>query len=242
MDTRARVAAYFAEVSKDLLSDADEEPTFQRIADRAVDVVPACDFVGITLRQRGSPRARSVATTDPLADRCDQLQYDLGEGPCLDAVSDEEAYLIDDVRHDARWPTWGPQAAEAGVGSIFSVRMADGRETLGALNLYSRTHHAFDEDSVDLALVYASHAATAISQSRLVSGLQTALQSRHLIGVAQGVLMAQYDMELETAFEVLRRYSSHSNVKLREVARQIVEQRALPGDYDLVANAEETAS
>jgi hypothetical protein len=79
--------------------------------------------------------------------------------------------------------------------------------------------------------VFASHAATAINNANLVTGLQTALQSRHLIGVAQGILMSQYDMGLETAFEVLRRYSSHTNVKLRDVATRVVELRALPEDY-----------
>ena len=109
--------------------------------------------------------------------------------------------------------------------------MSNDQEALGALNLYSAKPHAYDSDSVDLALVFASHAATAISNAELVTGLQTALQSRHLIGVAQGILMAQYDMGLETAFEVLRRYSSHANVKLRDVALRVVELRSLPEDY-----------
>jgi GAF domain-containing protein len=109
--------------------------------------------------------------------------------------------------------------------------MSNDQEALGALNLYSAEPHAYDSDSVDLALVFASHAATAISNAELVTGLQTALQSRHLIGVAQGILMAQYDMGLETAFEVLRRYSSHTNVKLRDVALRVVELRSLPEDY-----------
>ena len=64
-----------------------------------------------------------------------------------------------------RWPRWGPRAAEEGARSILSVRMANDQEALGALNLYSARPHAYDSDSVDLALVFASHAATAISNS-----------------------------------------------------------------------------
>lgn len=229
MEDQARIAAHFAVVSRDLLT-GDQELTFQRIAERAVEVVPACDFVGITLRRRRG-RPRSVALTDETARLCDDLQYQLDEGPCLSSISEEENYLIDDVKTDARWPRWGPRAAEAGVGSILSVRMADDRETLGALNMYSRRPYAWSTDDKDLGLVFASHAATALSNSQLVSGLQTALQSRHLIGVAQGILMAQYDMNLETAFEVLRRYSSNSNVKLRDVAAKVVELGALPAEY-----------
>jgi GAF domain-containing protein len=230
VETQAELAAYFALVSRDLLARSDDQLTFDRIARRAVEVVPACDFVGITLRRRRG-RPESVAVTDPAARSCDDWQYELGEGPCLSALAEDETYLIEDVASDPRWPRWGPRAAEAGAGSILSIRLADDESALGALNLYSRKPHGWDSDSVDLALVFASHAATAVSNTRLVSGLQTALQSRHLIGVAQGILMAQYDMGLETSFEVLRRYSSHTNVKLRDVAQRVVELRALPDDY-----------
>ena len=234
METRAELAAYFASVSRDLLTRSDDQLTFDRIARRAVEVVPACDFVGITLRRRRG-RPESVAVTDPAARSCDDWQYELGEGPCLSAIAEDETYLIDDVAGDPRWPRWGPRAARAGAGSVLSIRLADDETALGALNMYSRKPHGWDSDSVDLAMVFASHAATAVSNTRLVSGLQTALQSRHLIGVAQGILMAQYDMGLETAFEVLRRYSSHTNVKLRDVAQSVVELRALPEDYSEVA-------
>jgi len=233
VETQAQLAAYFALVSRDLLARSDDQLTFDRIARRAVEVVPACDFVGITLRRRRG-RPESVAVTDPAARSCDDWQYELGEGPCLSALAEDETYLIEDVASDPRWPRWGPRAAEAGAGSILSIRLADDESALGALNLYSRRPHGWDSDSVDLALVFASHAATAVSNTQLVSGLQTALQSRHLIGVAQGILMAQYDMGLETSFEVLRRYSSHTNVKLRDVAQRVVELRALPDDYSAI--------
>ena len=230
MNSSSEVAAYFARLSRDLLTRPEGSLSFQRIAERAVEVIPPCDFVSITMRRKRG-RAESVASTSDIANKCDELQYELDEGPCLDAIAEDEAYLIDDLRNDPRWPTWGPRAAEAGAGSILSVRMSNDQEALGALNLYSAKPHAYDSDSVDLALVFASHAATAISNAELVTGLQTALQSRHLIGVAQGILMAQYDMGLETAFEVLRRYSSHANVKLRDVALRVVELRSLPEDY-----------
>ena len=241
VDNQAQLAAYFALVSRDLLARADETLTFQRIADRAVEVIPACDFVGITLRRRKG-RPETVALTDEAARLCDDWQYELDEGPCLSAIAGDESYVIDDLVNDERWPRWAPRAADVGAGSILSVRMANDVEALGALNLYSRKPHAWDADNRDLALVVASHAAPAISNTQLVSGLQTALQSRHLIGVAQGILMAQYDMGLETAFEVLRRYSSHANVKLREVAHRVVEQRTLPDDYSQLADPDSADS
>ncbi|MFP5252515.1 MAG: GAF and ANTAR domain-containing protein [Actinomycetes bacterium] len=237
MNSSSEVAASFARVSRELLTSPYGDLTFERIAARAVEVIPPCDAASITLRRKRDS-TETVAATSELAMRCDQLQYELAEGPCVDAVFDGEAYYIDDVATDHRWPRWGPAAAKEGVGSILSVRMANDEHVLGALNLYCTTPHGYDSDAVDLALVFASHAATAISNARLVDGLQTALQSRHLIGVAQGILMAQYDMGLETAFEVLRRYSSHANVKLRDIALQVVETRSLPEDYASVAQAD----
>lgn len=239
MSTSAELAAYFAAVSRDLLANPDSGLTLQLIADRAVAVVPACDFVGITMRRRHGP-PESVATTHEAAIACDNLQYELDEGPCLDALADAESYLIEDVRHDPRWPRWGPRAAEEGAGAILSVRLADDSQALGALNMYARTAGAFDRENVDLGMVFASHAAAALSATNLVSGLQTALQSRHLIGAAQGILIAQHQMSLEAAFEVLRRYSNHTNIPLREVARRVVELRSLPTDYADIVRLDDT--
>ena len=55
------------------------------------------------------------------------------------------------------------------------------------------------------------------------------MRSRHVIGIAQGILMQRYDMGEDAAFDVLRRYSSHDNIKLREVAERVIDERRLPG-------------
>ena len=68
-----------------------------------------------------------------------------------------------------------------------------------------------------------------MANARLVGGLRTALDSRHTIGMAQGVLAVRYDVSYERAFQVLHRYSNDNNVKLRDVAEQVLETRALPG-------------
>lgn len=96
------------------------------------------------------------------------------------------------------------------------------------LNLYAVGPNAFTEDDLDLALVFASHAAMAMNAARKVTGLQTAVESRHLIGVAQGLLMARHDLTVEQAFELLRRYSTTGNIKLRDLAAEVVRQRGLP--------------
>ena len=209
------------------MADPDERPTLQTIAEHAVAVVPACDFCSVSLRRRRG-RVETTASTSDLASRCDALQYELDEGPCLDAVWEGDSYLAEAIATDARWPRWGPRVAELGVGSILAIRLATQTENIGALNLYATRPHAFGTDDVDLALVFTIHAANALSSARLVTGLQSAVQSRHLIGVAQGILMATHELTMDQAFEVLRERSSHQNLKLRDLALVVVEHGGLP--------------
>ena len=227
MDTSPSEAAFFARLSTDLLQLRDEKPTLQRVVDRAVQVVGPCEWCGISLRKRRH-RVETVASSSEVAKACDDLQYELDQGPCLEAIWDHEWYVAHDTAKDTRWPHWGPRVAEHGVGSVLAIRLATETETLGALNLYAGAVHAFTPDDIDVALIFAAHATNAMSAARLVTGLQTAVQSRHLIGVAQGILMNRYELTLEQSFEVLRRFSSQANVKLRDLAATVIERRRLP--------------
>jgi hypothetical protein len=189
--------------------------------------VPACDDASITLRTRRG-RAETVATTDPALRVVDEVQYTVGEGPCLDAAFETGNVAVPDIPADERWPRWAAAASEQGLYSLLAVRLHTERSTLGALNLYARRTAAFDADNTDVALIYATHATEAMAQARLVSGLQVALEARHTIGIAQGILAVTYGISYERAFEVIHRYSNDHNVKLRDVAQQIVETRHLP--------------
>src|SRR3954468_2086269 len=146
-------AAFFAALSSELML-GEEEATLEAVAQRALEVVPGCAAAGISLRQRRG-RVETVASTGPRVDECDQLQYDLDEGPCLDAITDDLTYLSNDLANDTRWPRWGPEVARRGMGSIVSVRLTGDSGSLGAINLYGAGSGAFDPDSHDLALIYA---------------------------------------------------------------------------------------
>lgn len=231
-------AAFFARVSRELSEQTGEEPTIEQVTARAVEVVPACQECSLSLKLRRG-QIETAASTSGKADRADALQYELREGPCVDAIWDAESHNVADAETDERWPRWGPAVAELGFRSILAIRLTFAGETIGALNLYSDEPRAFDDENVDLALVYTSHAATALSTARAVTGLQTALQSRHLIGVAQGILMQRFHIDMDTALEVLRRYSSHTNVKMREIAQMVVDDGQLPqlgGQPDLAGS------
>ncbi len=222
-------AAFFAELSEELHGDVSEPLTFEKVIKRAVDTIPGCDHASITLRGRRG-RAETVASTDELATRADEFQYVLEEGPCLDAAFESTDFVIDDLRSEQRWPQWAAATAELGLRAALAIRLHSDSETLGALNLFSDTPHAYDGEARTIAMIFASHAADAMSNARLVTGLRAAMESRHTIGIAQGVLAVRYDITYERAFQVLHRLSNDRNIKLRDLAQQILDERGLPSD------------
>jgi len=195
--------------------------------ERALDVVETARHVSLTVRGHGS--FTTLGATSDLALELDRAQYELGEGPCVASSMTGEWFRSGDLRHERRWPRWGPWAAEHGVGSVLSIRLLSRQEPFGALNFYAEGTGAFaDPDEVELAQLFTVHATSALVAARLVEGLETALSSRHEIGVAQGILMGKYGVSLEVAFSALRRVSRHDNVKLRDVAREVVRTGRLP--------------
>jgi transcriptional regulator with GAF, ATPase, and Fis domain len=232
------LAAKFALISGELLRDPDEAVTFDRVAQRAVQIVPGCTMAGIMLRTRRR-RVQTVAATHEVVERLDALQERYGEGPCLDAAFDRENCVVEDTGNDGRYPRWSADARDLGIGASMSIRLHTETETLGALNLYADRAGAFRGEAADVALIFAAHATEAMSKARLVSGLRSALESRHLIGMAQGVLAVRYGLDYERAFEALHRFSNDNNIRLRDVAQQVLDLRALPGDAPLQAGAPE---
>jgi transcriptional regulator with GAF, ATPase, and Fis domain len=221
--------AWSSKIVQELLSVADEEHTLLRVAELAVAAVRGCDWAGITLRI--GDKLETPAWTHDIALRADRLQYELDEGPCVDAVWVDELILVRETATDPRWPRWAPAARELGIQSVLSVRLATQKQAVGGLNLYSCLADAFDEDDVQVAHYYAAHAATALAVSHEISTLRSALQTRHSIGVAQGILMTRYQLSLDQAFEVLRRTSQQYNVKLRDLAAEVVAAHGLPQTY-----------
>ena len=136
MATTPPSASFFAQVSTDLMQIGEETPTLQTVVERAVEVVPACDAASVTLRRRRN-RTETVAASSDLARRADQLQYDLEEGPCLEAAVTGEPRLSNRLDNSEDWPRWGPRAAEVGVNAILGIQLSTNDEVLGALNLYA---------------------------------------------------------------------------------------------------------
>jgi GAF domain-containing protein len=219
------LAAEFAQMALDLQDQPDVAETLASITSYAQESLDA-DHAGIHVVH--GREIETAAATDPVIEHADKMQTELGEGPCLQAVWSHDSFLVHDTATDERWPRFGPLAAQLGLHSMLSVRLFTAEQTLGALNLYSTSLRDFDGDDIALAHIFGQHASVAIAAARREEGLRLAVDARHLIGQAQGILMERFGLSADQAFAVLRRYSQENNVKLRAVAAEIIETRRLP--------------
>lgn len=186
-----------------------------------------CQHAGLTVFRAGGS-FETLAPTGPLVSEADNLQYQLGEGPCVEAAWEEETFVSNDLSRDPRYPNWGPKAAAMGFGSLLAARLSIGGNTIGALNLYATDTREYTADDRDTAVIFASHAAATIMTVRERENLKEAVEGRTLIGQAQGILMERFDLDANRSFAVLRRFSQTQNIKLRQVAEMVIENGALP--------------
>ena len=183
---------------------------------------------GMTLRQRGRPPA-AVACTDQVAAQADDIQYRMGDGPCLHAMRHGRVVRIDDFAAHDRWPRFSRQAAALGIRSCLAVPLRANGEPAGVLNLYARRPRAFGPAETARAEQFAGHASGALtlalrmaSCNDLNDQLRTSLVSRAVIDQALGVIMATERCPQDRAFAVLKTVSQNTNVKIRDLAATIV--------------------
>ncbi len=227
-DTGAVSESTLAEAARQVADNPDVRKALQSVVDLAIASC-GCERASVTL-VRADGIVETAASSDSLVEQADELQYQLNEGPCLRAAEQGGAYLIVDTATDPRWPRWGPAVAQLGLQSVLSLNLFTDHRVLGALNLYYPSRDDFAEDEVEIARVVAAHASVALARLRAEQDLWRAIDSRHLIGQAQGILMERFGLAPERAFAVLRRYSQQHNVKLHEIASSLVRTGALPGE------------
>lgn len=204
------------------------ETTLEAITAAAVQAVPAAADAGISfITHNTGVEARAPTSHRPAA--LDQLQNQLGQGPCLRALRAEDTVHIPDMAAEGRWPRFAAAASEHGVGAMFSLRLYVTTDNkLGALNLYADTPHAFDDESMTIARIFAVHAAIALAAAERETHLEAALRGRDRISQAKGILMERYKLTPDQAFTLLARASSSTNRKLRDVAEQIATTGDIP--------------
>jgi transcriptional regulator with GAF, ATPase, and Fis domain len=217
-----------AAVARELQDQHDPVSTVQSGVELAVQNVGGCDAASVSI-VHARRKVSTPASTDDMAVIGDRLQYETGEGPCLSAIWEEETVYVPDLAHDPRWLHWGPRLSEAtGVLSSFSVRLFTIKDTLGALNMYATKAAAFSVEDKAEGVAIAAHIAVAVAAAQNLEHFETALDSRTIIAQACGLVMERFDIDSIQAFALLTRLSQNQNVKLRDVATELVLTRRLP--------------
>jgi GAF domain-containing protein len=227
-DTGSISESALAEAARRVADNPDVQKALQAVVDLAISSCN-CHGASVTL-VRADGGAETSATSSALIEEADDLQYAFDEGPCLRAAEQGGAYLIANTATDSRWPRWGPAVAAMGLRSVLSIHLFTDHRVLGALNLYYETHDDFSDDEIEVAKVVAAHASVALAKVRSERDLWRAIDSRHLIGQAQGILMERFKISPEKSFSVLRRYSQEHNIKLRDVAGGLIRTGQLPAE------------
>lgn len=204
------------------------EDVLTEIVGIAAEGIPGAEATSITLIRGDRPF--TAAYSGDMAVAADELQYQEGYGPCMDAGRGGVVLRVDDMRTETRWPTYIPRVVAQGVRSSLSIPLPFQDTSIGALNNYSSLPSAFDsEESLSAGLEVAEVVAVAVANATAhaelgeqTRNMRLAMESRAVIEQAKGVLMAQRHVDAEQAFELLREASQRYNRKLRDIAQGIV--------------------
>ena len=205
------------------------QETMVRIAEFAVRAVPGAEGAGLTMLEDDRPQ--TVVASAEFVHAVDDVQYGLGEGPCLVAVETRRTQTSGSLGGDARWPRFGPRVGRMGVHSAVSLPLLLPDRVVGALNVYAHGKDAFGSEAVRIGEMFARPAAVSVHNAqilaqsqRLAEQLGAALVSRAVIDQALGVIMSRTGATPEEAFERLRAMSQSQHVKVAEVARALLDE------------------
>lgn len=218
------LAELFTRLGREL-ADKSVDDVLTTISQRAYEAIPSAEHAAISRGRNG--RFETIGATSDVPMGVDQLQYDLGSGPCVDAILADTIFRVPDLAETDRWPDFGRKAADQfGIHSMLSVRMyIEDDDVLAGLNLYSSKTRAFDESDQTTATLLATHGAlafTAAQRQNKIDHLERALETSRRIGAAIGVLMATHKVTYDQGFDLLRIASQSGHRKLADLAEDVL--------------------
>lgn len=227
------LAAIFARVSGLLLTEPTVDSALHAVTALAVDTIAGSAGSGITLLNSHGDRATSAAT-DPMVEQLDALQYELDDGPCLQAWHDQVVVRSGALNTEERWSSWTPRAAELGMRSVLSAPLVGDEHAIGAMKVYSTVADAYDEKDEDLLRRFAIQAAIFVRNviatqvaENVSDALRDTLHTRDLVATARGIVMARRGLDAEEANRYLMAESHRSHMVIRDLAERLV---AAPGE------------
>ena len=205
------------------------QETLIHIAEFAVRAIPGAEGAGLTMLEDDRPQ--TVVASAEFVHAVDDVQYGLGEGPCLLAVETRTTQTTGSLGGEPRWPRFGPRVGRMGVHSVLSLPLLLPDRVVGALNVYAHAKDAFGSEAVRIGELFARPAAVSVHNAqilaqsqRLAEQLGAALVNRAVIDQALGVIMSRTGATSEQAFDRLRAMSQSQHLKVAEVSRVLMDE------------------
>lgn len=222
------IQSAMAELAANFAGHTELEPILQTVATQAVRLIPEVDFADILLIDGDGHR--SMAPTSPITVKLDTIQVELGQGPCLEAITSEPLVHSPDFGNESRWPDFSSAAMDHGIQSMMSFHLYTHPDKTrgaitgrGALNLFSRNVGPFSPADQAVGAMLATHAATALIAANRQLQFESALHSRDVLGQAKGILMERFKVDAVRAFDLMVKLSQDSNTPVRVIAQRIVD-------------------
>lgn len=204
-------------------AEADSDTVIAELAEHAAVEIPGAQYAGVTVTT-DNKTVDTPGASHKYAILLDAIQQRHQQGPCLASAWERTTIHIADLENDFRWPTYRRDAlAETPIRSIMAFQLFIADRAMGALNVYAEEPNAFNDESEEVGLIFATHSALAWNSARRDEQFRRALDSRDMIGQAKGMIMERYRVGAVQAFEMLKKLSQDSNVRLIEIAAELVE-------------------
>lgn len=237
--TAVRHSQLFSQLAQVIYAADDFGAVYQAITDAAPQLVSGCDRASLMLRS--GKKHVTAAASDPVAMAVDDMERATAQGPCIDAVEEEQAVLVPDLATGSPWPELSRHVLEkTRVRGVAAFRLAVHERKAGALNIFSDRADALDETSMNDGVVLAAFASVSlltVAERHQTSTLREGLHSNREIGKAIGMMMAFHSMGQDEAFELLRQTSQRMNIKVADMARRYVEHQQTEANARPLARA-----
>jgi GAF domain-containing protein len=201
----------------------------RRLCGAAVKAIPVSG-AGLSVMTDGGVRGLAAASDGP-SERIDELEFALGEGPCLEAFVSRRPVLEPDLAEGgmSRWPLFAAAAHNEGLRAAFAFPLQIGAARLGVLDLHRRAPGPLSADELTRALSFADVATRMLLDAQkdappgsAADGLDEAMAYHYQLHQAQGMVMVQVGVSLAAALALLRAYAYSHDRHLDDVARDVV--------------------
>lgn len=227
MAPRPDLADLLTRAAREINAPGDLDSTLTAVVAWLHAALPSGHHVGLCLQRRPG-LVETVAVSDEVVRELEDAQHTDGEGTCPVALDGRDVALAAAVPGREDWTHYQPVAVRHGVGAQLSVRLQASERLWGSLTVYAYDDAAGGPGAISpsterLTTLFATHAAVALERAHREDNLRIALTTRRLIGQALGLAMERFQLDEDLAFRYLVRLSSTANVKLRDIAQELVD-------------------